>query len=134
MIVRYNSSVDEPSSAFKQSDAVLCSPFLYTAGIRAADAGTDAASQTREILKTIDRLLSESGSSKSHIINAEIVLCDMKDFESMNAVWNSWVDHDEPPGRACVSAQLCEEGARVQVSVIALVDSRKSDRSERTNA
>lgn len=133
MIVRYQRPSAEPGFDFKRSDVVICSPFLYTGGIRASGAGPDAASQITEILKTIDDLLSTFGTSKSNIINAEIVLCDMEEFAAMNAVWNLWVDHDNPPGRACVSAQLCEEGARVQISVIAVVDSSESALPERAN-
>lgn len=103
-----------------QCAAIVCAPYVFTSGIRARSAGPDVTSQMTEILAKIESLLERSGSDVEHILRAEITLADMADFDAMNSVWNAWVDSVAPPGRACLSASLCERGSLVQVSVIAV--------------
>lgn len=51
----------------------------------------DIAEQTRSVLHKIDRLLTESGSDRSHILSATIYLKDMAHFSGMNEVWDTWI-------------------------------------------
>ena len=36
-----------------------------------------------------------------------------------NEEWNAWVDHQNPPVRACVEAQLTHKGLLVEIMVTA---------------
>ena len=92
---------------------------VYTAGIVADDPSADAAGQTRQILGRIDQYLGEAGTDKTQIVNATIWLADIKDFASMNSVWDAWVPKGNSPPRACVEAKLAAPQYRVEIRVIA---------------
>ncbi len=65
----------------RMSQAVVHGHTIYLAG-QVADkaAGKSVGEQTKEILASIDRLLAEAGSDKTHILSATIYLADIGDF------------------------------------------------------
>ena len=79
----------------------------------------DVKAQTRQVLERIDQLLQMAGSDKSKLLVAQVWLADMSDFDDHNAVWNDWVDRQNPPVRACVGAPLWHSGVRVEIMVTA---------------
>jgi enamine deaminase RidA (YjgF/YER057c/UK114 family) len=83
------------------------------------DPGGDIATQTRQVLERIDKLLAMAGSDKSKLLTAQVWLSDMRLFEAHNAVWNAWVDRGNPPARACVRADLVRPGLLVEIMVTA---------------
>ena len=105
----------------RMSQAVIHGDTVYLAGQVAFDApGGSVTDQTKNILDRIDALLSEAGTSKSSLITATIWLCDMGDFNEMNAVWDAWVTPGDTPGRACVeSAKLASPDFVVEIQVVA---------------
>jgi enamine deaminase RidA (YjgF/YER057c/UK114 family) len=53
---------------------------------------SDTATQTRQTLAKIEKLLAEAGSSKDHILDTQIWVKNITtDFAPMNEVWNEWV-------------------------------------------
>ena len=100
------------------SRAAVRSDTVYLCGVTAEPAG-DVRSQTVQVLERIDRLLAAAGSHKSRLLTAQVWLADMDDFEAHNAVWNEWVDLQNPPVRACVGAALWRQGLRVEIMVTA---------------
>ena len=95
---------------------------IYLSGQVAQDADTDVQEQTRSTLSRVEALLSEAGSSPSHILSATIYLRDTaNDFAPMNEVWNAWVPDGQAPARACVQAHMARAALRVEISVIAAV-------------
>ena len=92
---------------------------VYLCGQVGADANTDITEQTRTMLDKVDVLLDQAGTDKSYILSATIYLRDMKDFEAMNAVWDSWIPEGHAPARACVEARLARPELLVEISVVA---------------
>jgi len=43
-----------------------------------------------------------AGTNKSSLISAQVWLTDMRHFTAHCEAWNKWVDHANPPVRACV--------------------------------
>ena len=79
--------------------------------------------QTENTLAKVDDLLAQANTSKSKILTASIWLKDIgRDFASMNAVWNKWVDPNNKPVRATVEANLAREQLLVEIQVTAAVD------------
>lgn len=103
----------------RMSEAVIHNGTIYLAGQVADDPSQDVASQTRQILEIIDRLLAEVGSDKTKILQAQIFMADMADFAAMNAVWDAWVPEGHTPARATVEARLATPDFRVEIKVIA---------------
>ena len=66
-----------------------------------------------------EELLQMAGTDKSKLLVAHVWLADMTDFDDHNAVWNDWVDRQNPPVRVCVGAPLWHAGVRVEIMVSA---------------
>lgn len=79
--------------------------------------------QTRSILASIDRLLLKAGTEKSNILQATIWLADRADFSAINAVWDEWVDKDQPPARSTAQVELLVPGQKVEITVVAALAS-----------
>jgi hypothetical protein len=75
--------------------------------------------QTQRVLDRIDRLLQMAGTDKSKLLTAQVWLSDMSLFAARNAVWNAWVDPQNPPVRVCVRAELWQPKMLVEIMVTA---------------
>jgi enamine deaminase RidA (YjgF/YER057c/UK114 family) len=107
----------DPGVRFCQ--ATVFNQTMYISGQVAADSTADIRNQTDQILKQIEALLVRGGSSKEHILFANIWLSDMADFAAMNEVWDSWVSRAHMPARATVEAKLANPNFKVEISCIA---------------
>ena len=114
-IERYNSNQ-------RMSQAVRSGNHLYLAGQVAKHPVADVAAQTREILASIEGLLSQGGGSKGSLISAMIWVANMDDFAAMNSVWDAWIAGENPPVRACVQARLARPELLVEMQVMAQCD------------
>ncbi len=103
----------------RMSQAVIHGNTVYLAGQVADDTAQDVSGQTRQILATIDRLLSECGTDKSRILAATLYLADIATFPQMNAAWDAWVATGHTPARATVEAKLAAPEYKVEIQVIA---------------
>ena len=79
----------------------------------------DIATQTREVLASIERTLTRAGSDKSRLLQATIYLADIAEIDAMNAIWDDWVPDGCAPVRACVEAKLANPGYRIEAVVLA---------------
>ena len=103
----------------RMSEAAIHNGVVYLAGQVAEDPSQDVASQTRQVLAAIDRLLAEAGSDKTRILQATIFLKSISDFPQMNSVWDAWVSPGHTPPRATVEARLAKPDYLVEIKVIA---------------
>jgi enamine deaminase RidA (YjgF/YER057c/UK114 family) len=103
----------------RMSRVVIDGNRVYLAGLTASDATKDVQGQTREILAKIDDYLQQAGTDKSKLLTANLWIKDMALFSQMNAVWNDWVDPQNPPCRACVRADMARPEILVEIMVTA---------------
>ena len=103
----------------RMSRCVVSGDMVYLAGLTASDRSGDITSQTQQILDTIDGYLAKAGTDKSKLLQANIWITDTANFGAMNAVWNAWVDPENPPVRACVHAELMHPDLVVEIMVTA---------------
>jgi enamine deaminase RidA (YjgF/YER057c/UK114 family) len=105
----------------RMSQVVVHNDTVYLAGqVASGAAGKSVADQTRDILSTIDTLLSDAGTDKSRLLTATIWLVDMTKFSEMNSVWDAWVVPGATPARATVmSPQLASPDYQVEIAVTA---------------
>jgi enamine deaminase RidA (YjgF/YER057c/UK114 family) len=101
------------------SRCVVRDDMVYVAGLTASDRSADITGQTQQILDKIDGYLAQAGTDKSKLLQANLWITDMKNFAAMNAVWNAWVDPQNPPVRACVRADLAVPELLVEIMVTA---------------
>ena len=102
----------------RMSEAVIHGDTIYLAGQIGAP-GENVTAQTRAVLAEIDALLERTGSSKNHMLMAQIWLADMNDFAEMNAVWDAWIADAEAPARATGEAKLASPDYKVEIIVTA---------------
>jgi len=113
-------SIERHDKGPRMSQAVVHGGTIYLAG--QVGEGASVTEETQDILRSIDSLLERCGSNKSRILSATIWLTDMGTFAEMNAVWDAWVDQDNPPARACVeSPRLAAAKYHVEIMVTASV-------------
>jgi enamine deaminase RidA (YjgF/YER057c/UK114 family) len=103
----------------RRSRASVFANLVFLAGQVADDKAGDIAAQTREVLAKIDDLLGRAGTDKSRLLNVQIWLKSMDDFEAMNAVYDAWVVQGQTPCRACGTANLADPLYRIEVIAIA---------------
>jgi len=102
----------------RMSQAVIHGGIVYLAGQVGAP-GEDATTQARAILASIDALLAEAGTDRSHLLTAMVWLADMADFAAMNAVWEDWIGGANAPTRATGEVRLATPDYRVEIIVTA---------------
>ena len=86
---------------------------------RATTLDANAATQMREVLAGVEKLLAQAGSDKTRLLMVTIYLRDIEDAVAVNAVWDSWVPRGTAPSRICVEAKLRHRDFLVEVAVIA---------------
>ena len=105
----------------RMSDIAIYNGVVYLSGKVPSDLTGDIKDQTKEVLATIEKLLEEAGSSKGHLLRAEIWLSTMSNFAAMNEVWDAWVVPGATPTRATVEAKLARAECLVEIMVTAVV-------------
>ena len=103
------------------SEMAIHNGVAYLAGQVPEDATQDIAGQTRQVLASIDALLTRAGSDKSRILMCQIFIADLGDFPGMNAVWDAWAPAGHAPPRATVQGALARPAWRVEMVVTAAV-------------
>lgn len=93
----------------------------YLAGQIPEDTSADITGQTAQVLADIDALLARAGTSKEHILRAEIFLADINDAPGMNLAWDAWVPAGCAPARATVEAKLVNKDWKVEIVVTAAI-------------
>ncbi|MCU0886873.1 MAG: RidA family protein [Rubritepida sp.] len=101
------------------SGAVVHGGLVWLAGQVADDASLDAEGQTADILRQIDALLAEAGTSKRHLLSVQVVLADIADAAAMNRAWDAWLDPAAKPARMTIQAPLVDPAWRVEITGVA---------------
>ncbi len=115
-----------PKAIGPYSQAVIANGFLYSAGQIALDpatmvlVGSDVTAQTERVLRNLEAILHEAGSSLGRVVKTTVFLADMGDFAAMNEVYAKHFG-EHRPARSTVAAKTLPKNALVEIDVIALV-------------
>lgn len=93
---------------------------LYLTG-QVATPGRPAADQMREVLDRIDALLARAGTDKTRILHVQMWLDDVRDFDEVNTVWDSWMPKEHAPARSSGQGRMAKPGMLVELIVTAAV-------------
>lgn len=92
---------------------------LYFAGVITEDTSLDMAGQTKSVCDQLDKLLTDHGSSRDHVLTALIFITDMSQKPAMNKVWKEWLGPQQMPTRATIGVSDLEKGILIEVVVTA---------------
>ena len=101
------------------SGAVVHGGLVWLAGQVPDDTSGDAEAQTADVLRQIDALLAEAGTSKARLLSVQIVLADIADAPAMNRAWDAWLDPSAKPARMTIQAALVDPAWRVEITGVA---------------
>jgi 2-iminobutanoate/2-iminopropanoate deaminase len=108
------------------SQAIKANGFVFVAGEKGIDPRTNRIvpggieAETRQTLENIQVILAEAGSSFDRAVQSFVYLVDIADFAAMNGVYAEYF-RVNPPGRTTVAVSALPAGARVEITVTALL-------------
>jgi len=108
------------SQAIVSNGMVYCSGQIGIFPSNGDFAGHDVASQCKQVMKNLEAVLNEAGSSFDNVVKASIFLADMGDFGTVNEIYGSYFSQN-PPARETVAVKTLPKSALVEISVIAFV-------------
>ena len=114
-----------PAAIGPYSQAIVHGGLVFTSGqipINPATGNIDAVGitkQTEQVMKNLDAVLSEAGSSFDKAIKTTCFLADIADFSAFNEVYARYFTGN--PARSCVAVRSLPKGALVEVEVIAKI-------------
>lgn len=110
-----------PSPAGPYSQGILSEDFVFVSGQRPVNPETDIAcegikEQTRQVIKNLEAVLREGGSSLENVVRTTVYLADISDFDEMNEIYCQMMPRPFP-ARTTIGAQL--RGILVEIDAIA---------------
>lgn len=108
------------------SQAIKAGGFVFVAGEKGIDPRTNQmvsggiAAETRQTLENVKVILEAAGSSLDLAVASAVYLVDIGDFAAMNAVYAEYFTVN-PPGRTTVAVSALPAGARVEITITALL-------------
>ena len=118
------SLADAPPPKGPYSPAVRAGGFVFVSGQTPRDpvtgelVGDDVATQTRQTLSNVQRLLEAAGATMRDVIGVTIYLADVDDWGTMNSVYTQFFSSPYP-SRTAVGSELRD--ILVEISAIAYV-------------
>jgi len=82
-------------------------------------AGDDIAAQTEQCLKNVQAILEAAGSTLQHVLRCGVFLVDMRDFQTMNAVYARMFGDHRPARTTVQVARLPGDCLLVEIDAIA---------------
>ena len=103
----------------RMSEAVCYQGVAYLAGQVPTDTTKDIVGQTQDVLSEIDNVLGRLGTNKTKLLQVQVFLKDINEFEGMNQAWDEWASPLSPPARATIQANLADKNWKVEILVTA---------------
>lgn len=113
-----------PQRGLPFSDGIIAGNTLYVAGQEGTDASDKLVTggigpQTTAALENIQKVLKAAGFELKDVVSVTVYLADINEFPDMNKVYKS-VMPDPKPARATVQVAALVNGARIEISAIAV--------------
>ncbi|HHL1992075.1 RidA family protein [Acinetobacter baumannii] len=98
--------------------------FVWSVAV-ATDTTLGIEEQAKQTLENLAKNLENIGSSKQHIISAQVYLTDMKNKIIVDQIWNQWIGSNPEhwPQRACLGVAL-GGNLLIEVTVTAILNSK----------
>ncbi len=114
-----------PEAIGPYSQAILARNTLYLAGQIALDPATgemvgdgDIEAETHRVMQNLAAVLEAAGFDFGDVVQAQVFLVDLDDFQAMNTVYGDYLVAPYP-ARATVQVAALPRGARVEIQLVA---------------
>ena len=121
------SNAPEPVGPYNQ--AIKAGNFVYCSGQIAIDPVSNKINclgniekETTQVLKNLLAVLNAGGAKAEDVIKTTIYLTDLKNFQTVNAIYNDFFMVDKPPARACVQVSSLPKGVSIEIDCVAFLD------------
>ena len=114
-----------PGAIGPYSQAIIYENLLFTSGQIPLDpdkgiiVGDDIITQAERVMKNLNAVLEEAGSSFEKVIKTTCFLKNMSDFASFNEVYSKYIT--SKPARSCVAVKELPKDVLVEVELIAYI-------------
>lgn len=118
-------TTNAPEAIGPYSQGIIANGFLFTSGQIAIDPATgnveagDIVGQSEQVMKNLEAILKEAGTSFDNAVKTVCFLADMGDFATFNEVYGKYFT--SKPARSCVAVKQLPKNVLVEVEVIATV-------------
>lgn len=113
-----------PDAIGPYTQAVKANGFVFTSGqiaINPATGNIEAQTiqeQTEQVMKNLQAILTEAGTSMDNAVKTVCFLADMKDFADFNEIYGKYFTGK--PARSCVAVKTLPKNVLCEVEVIAV--------------
>lgn len=117
-----------PTAIGPYSQGVKVGNFIFVSGQIPIDpktgkiVGNDIMVQTKRVLENIKAVLETAGANLTNVVKTTVYLVDMDDFNTMNEIYATYFS-EKPPARSTVEVSKLPKGSKIEVDVIAYVES-----------
>jgi len=124
--VIYTDNAPKPIGPYNQG-ITASGTFLFVAGQVPFDPATgqlvqgDIKLQTKQVMKNLEAILLQAGSSFSSVVKTTVFLKNMNDFTAMNEMYGEYFK-ENPPARSTVEVARLPKDVNVEIDLIALVE------------
>ena len=114
-----------PKAIGPYSQAIRANGFIFVSGQTPIDPANQqlisgsVAEQTERVLRNIEAILKQAGSSMAKVVRCGVFLKDMNDFAAMNEVYAKFFP-SAPPARSTIQAARLPKDCQVEIDAIAL--------------
>ncbi len=115
-----------PAAIGPYSQAIRAGEWLFLSGQIPVDpatgevAGTDVRTQARQVLKNIQAVLAEAGTTVQAVVKTTVFLKDLQDFQAFNEEYAK-VFASEAPARSCVEVARLPKDVLVEIEAIVFI-------------
>ena len=121
------SNAPDPVGPYNQ--AIRAGNFIYCSGQIAIDPISNKINclgniekETIQVLKNLLAVLNAAGAKAEDVIKTTIFLTDLKNFQTVNAIYGDFFNVDAPPARACVEVSSLPKGVLIEIDCVAFLD------------
>ena len=115
-----------PNPIGSYNQGTVAGGFIFTSGQIPFDPDTgkmvegDFKTRVNQVFKNLSAILGSADSDLSKVVKFTVFVTDMANYQTVNDVFNEWLDEETAPARSLVSVRQLPANADVEIECIAL--------------
>ena len=115
-----------PNAIGSYNQGTVAGGFIFTSGQIPFDPDTgkmvegDFKTRVNQVFKNLSAILGSADSDLSKVVKFTVFVTDMANYQTVNDVFNEWLDEETAPARSLVSVRQLPANADIEIECIAL--------------